>query len=238
MRRAGSVMIVTALVGILAIVLYMVGTWLYTSRQQSALLSELAADNPDMASAEQTVSEKDFVTFDELVAQAAEAERLSALEALKAASNEYQSKIRGHVSRALGRIVIPSIGVQTVMIEGDFQGRSESYLRNGPGHWPETFLPGQGGSVVVSGHRTTYGAPFRKLNELKAGDEIELVMPYAIIRYKVTQVIIVEPDDVQVVADQGREQVSLVACHPISYASQRIVAQADLSSFVLLEQGK
>jgi LPXTG-site transpeptidase (sortase) family protein len=238
MRLAANVMILTALTGVLVIVLYFVGTWLYTSHQQDALLGQLTADNPDLATAEQTVSEADFVNFDDLVAQAAEAEGQSALANLKAAALQYQNKIRGSVGRALGMIVIPSIGVNTVMVEGDLQGRSESYLRKGPGHWPETLLPGQGGSVVVSGHRTTYGAPFRKLNELKPGDMIELVMPYAIIRYTVTQVIIVEPEDVQVVADQGREQLSLVACHPISYATQRIIAQADLSSFVPLDQGK
>jgi sortase A len=238
MRRAANVMIATALLGLVAIALYFLGTWLYTARQQDALLGQLAADNPDLAKAEQAVSESDFVTIGDLAAQAIEAERRAALSALKVAADEYQEKIRGFVGRALGRISIPGIGVDTVMIEGDFQGRSESYLRKGPGHWPETPLPGQGGRVVVSGHRTTYGAPFRKLDELAPGDEIELVMPYAIVRYTITEVIIVGPDDVEVVANQGKEQLSLVACHPISYASQRIIAQADLSSFVLLEQGK
>jgi sortase A len=238
MRRAANVMITTALLGLVAIGLYFLGTWLYTSRQQDALSEQLAADNPALAAAEQTVSDSDFITSDTMAAQAAEAERQVQLAVLKTAADKYQAKIRGYVGKALGKIVIPSIGVQTVMVEGDFQGRSEGYLRKGPGHWPETPLPGQGGSVVISGHRTTYGAPFRKLNELKPGDEIQLVMPYAIIRYTITQVIIVEPEDVQVVADQGREQMSLVACHPISYASQRIIAQADMSSFVLLDREK
>jgi LPXTG-site transpeptidase (sortase) family protein len=238
LRRAANLMILAALAGLLAIVLYFVGTWLYTSRQQDALLGQLAADNPGLATAERTVSEKDFVTSGTLAAREAEAKRRAQLAALKVLADEYQSNIRGHVGKALGRIVIPTIGVDTVMIEGDFQGSSEKYLRKGPGHWPETHLPGQGGAVVVSGHRTTYGAPFRRLNELKPGDEIELVMPYAIIRYTVTQVIIVQPEDVQAVADQGKEQISLVACHPMSYATQRIIAQGDMSSFVLLEQGK
>jgi LPXTG-site transpeptidase (sortase) family protein len=234
MRIAANVMISTALLGLVAIALFFLGTWLYTSRQQDALLDQLAADNPELARAEQAVSESDFVTIGDLAAQAIEAERRAALADLKAAADEYQAKIRGFVGRALGRIVISDIGVDTVMIEGDFQGRSEGYLRKGPGHWPETALPGQGGRVVVSGHRTTYGAPFRKLYELEPGDEIELVMPYAIVRYTVTQVMIVGPEDVEVVADQGRDQLSLVACHPMSYSSQRIIAQADLSSFVLL----
>jgi LPXTG-site transpeptidase (sortase) family protein len=245
MRRTANVMIAAALLGLIAIVLYFVGTWLYTSRQQDNLRHQLAAENPELATAVQTISENDFVTLAAIAGSAAntagqaaaEAERQAQLSVLKAAAEEYQNQIRGHVGRAIGRVVIPSIAVETVMVEGDFQGRSEKYLRKGPGHWPETPLPGMGGSVVFSGHRSTFGAPFRKLNELKAGDEIQLVMPYAIIRYTVTQVVIVMPDEVGVVADKGMEQLSLVACHPIYSAEQRIIAQSDMSSFALLDPG-
>jgi LPXTG-site transpeptidase (sortase) family protein len=199
-----------------------------------------------LAAAEQTVSEADFISLDAQsegavdnpARVAAEAKRRAQLAALKSAADEYIRQVRGDVGHAIGRIVIPSIGVDTVMVEGALDGSSDRYLRKGPGHWPETPLPGQGGSVVISGHRTTYGAPFRKLDALGPGDEIQVIMPYAIIRYTVTQVIIVMPDDVQAVADQGKEQVSLVACHPIYNATQRIIAQADLSSFVLLGTGQ
>ena len=78
MRRAANVMIAAALLGLVAIVLYFVGTWLYTARQQDALRDQLAADNPDLARAEQAVSESDFVTIGDLAAQAVEAERRSA----------------------------------------------------------------------------------------------------------------------------------------------------------------
>jgi LPXTG-site transpeptidase (sortase) family protein len=246
MRRVANAMIIMALLGLLGIVLYFVGTCAYTARQQDSLRNQLAVDNPALATAEQTVSEEDFITLATLVGgaanaaaqSAAEAERLSKLTGLKAAADAYMEQIRGHVGKAIGRIVIPNIGVDVVMVEGNFEDYSDSYLRKGPGRWPETRLPGQGGAVVVSGHRTTYGAPFRKLNELKAGDEIQLVMPYAIVRYTVTEVIIVQPDEVEAVADRGKEQVSLVACHPISYARQRIVVKGDLSSFVQLGAGQ
>jgi LPXTG-site transpeptidase (sortase) family protein len=245
MRRTANAMIAAALLGLLAIVLYFVGTCAYTSHQQGLLRDQLAADNPELANAVGAVSESDFVSVDaqagssaDLAAlAAAEAERQAQLATLKTAADEYQEQIRGHVGRAIGRIAVPSIGLDVVMIEGSFEGFSEKYLRRGPGHWPETHLPGQGGSVVVSGHRSTYGAPFFKLNEVKPGDEVQLVMPYAIIRYTVTRVIIVLPEDVQTVADQGKEQVSLVACHPVYSAKQRIIVQADMSSFVLLEAG-
>ena len=245
MRRAANVMILAGILGVIAIVLYFVGTWAYTARQQDSLRKELAADNPGLVAAEHTVSEKDFVTAESLdqdlsdeAARVAEAKYREELAALRTAAMTYQNKVRGHVGYPIGWISIPKIGVNTVMVEGAEQGRSETYLKKGPGHWPETPLPGEGGSVVFSGHRTTYGAPFFKLSKLKPGDEIQLTLPYAILRYKVTQVIVVSPMDVRAVADQGKEELSLAACHPLYSARQRIVAQGDMISFVLLGQGQ
>ena len=102
----------------------------------------------------------------------------------------FAATVAGKGGTPLGRIVIPKIKVDVVVIEG--VGKSD--LREGPGHWPETPFPGQGGNFVVSGHRTTYGAPFFKLDRLKAGDEIDLLMPYVSARYEVTEVLIVAPN--------------------------------------------
>ena len=138
--------------------------------------------------------------------------------------------MEGKSGTPIGRIVIPSIGMDVVMVEGAGTGD----LKEGPGHWPETVFPGQLGNFVVSGHRTTYGAPFRKLDKIKVGDEIQLVLPYAVVRYRVTRVIVVLPTQVDEVAQLGREQVSLAACHPIYSASHRIVVQGDMIDFTLL----
>jgi len=243
MRRTGNLMIAASVLTLLGVVFYFVGTCVYTARQQDQLRDELAATNPDLATAEAAISESDFVSVaawaesavDAAAAAAAEAERTAKLAALKRAADAFALEVSGDAGEPLGRIVIPEIEVDVIVIEGKLEGYSESYLKKGPGHWPETPFPGQGGGFVVSGHRTTYGAPFFKLDELEPGDEIKLVLPYAVIRYEVTQVIVVLPEDVEVVAYQGKEQVSLVACHPIDSAKERIIAQGDLSSFVLLE---
>ena len=63
------------------------------------------------------------------------------------------------------------------------------------------------------------------------------MLPYGIARYAVSRVIIVYPDQVEEVAQLGREQVSLAACHPLYSAKQRIVAQGELISFKLTEPG-
>jgi LPXTG-site transpeptidase (sortase) family protein len=162
----------------------------------------------------------------------AESQRLAELAAFRAAAEQFAAKVGWKTGTPLGRIVIPSISLNVVMVEGTGKGD----LREGPGHWPETPFPGQGGNFVVSGHRTTYGAPFFKINKVKVGDEIDLVLPYGVVRYAVTRVIIVNPTDVQTVAQLGKEQVSLAACHPIYSAKQRIVVQGDLVAFKLVHQ--
>jgi len=161
----------------------------------------------------------------------AESERLAELAAFRSAAEQFAATVGSKTGEPLGRIVIPSIGVDVVMVEGTGKGD----LREGPGHWPETPFPGQGGNFVVSGHRTTYGAPFLKINKVQVGDEIDLVLPYGVARYAVTRVIIVGPRDVQTVAQLGKEQVSLAACHPIYSAKQRIVVQGDLVAFKLVQ---
>lgn len=240
-RLAGNILIGVSVLGLLAIIFYFVGTCAYTGQQQGRLRDELAADNPGLAEAAASVSEADFIPVEEWAQEAAAltAERLERrrqFETLRSAAEAFRRSVSGQTGRAIGRIVIPSIGVDAVMVEGDVAGVSENYLRVGPGHWPETPLPGQGGSCVVSGHRTTWGAPFFKLNELQPGDLIDMVMPYAVVRYTVTEVFVVAPDDIETVAYQGKEQVSLVACHPVYSAKQRIIAQGDMTSFVLIER--
>ena len=82
---------------------------------------------------------------------------------------------------AIGRIEIPAIGVKDYVVEGtDLEN-----LRKGPGHYPETPLPGDRGTVAIAGHRTTYGAPFRSIDELDRGQEIAVDMPYGRYVYRV-----------------------------------------------------
>jgi sortase A len=131
-----------------------------------------------------------------------------------------------NVGDAIGRIEIPSIGVGQVVI----QGTDAAELRKGPGHYPDTPFPGLGGTVAIAGHRTTYGAPFRNVNDLSRGDEIVLVMPYARFTYAVQKTQIVAPTATWVTRDVGYERLVLSACHPLYSAAQRIIVFARLRS--------
>jgi sortase A len=124
----------------------------------------------------------------------------------------------------IGRIAIPSIGVDIVVV----QGTSTSDLTQGPGHYPQTPFPGQPGTTAIAGHRTTYLAPFRHLDSLDGGDKIELRMPYGTLHYRVQRTKVVEPTDVGILHPTGYQRLVLTACHPLYSASERIVAFARL----------
>jgi len=125
---------------------------------------------------------------------------------------------------AFGRIELPTLERDYAVVEGTDQAS----LHSGPGHYPETGLPGQPGTVGIAGHRTTYLAPFRTIDELERGDEIVVEMPYARFTYRVQKQQIVEPSQTEVVDDVGYPRLVLSACHPLYSAAQRIVVFARL----------
>ena len=124
----------------------------------------------------------------------------------------------------LGRIVMPAIGVSEVFVEGTGSGE----LRTGPGHYPETPLPGARGTVAIAGHRTTYGAPFRRIDRLDPGDRIELRMPYGRFVYRVERTRIVPPTETSVIDRVDHDRLVLSACHPLYSAAERIIVFAQL----------
>jgi sortase A len=82
------------------------------------------------------------------------------------------------------------------------------------------------GTVAVAGHRTTYLAPFNKLDKLRKGDAVSIEMPYATVRYRVLRSRIVKPSAVWVTRRAGFDQLVLTACHPKYSAAKRIVVFA------------
>ncbi len=126
---------------------------------------------------------------------------------------------------ALGRIEAPGMdGLDMVFV----QGTDDSSLQLGPGHYPETAMPGQGKTVAIAGHRTTYLAPFRHIDSLKPGDKITLRMPYGNFVYSVQKSEIVEPTDVGIIHNTGYERLVLSACNPLYSAAQRYIIFARL----------
>jgi sortase A len=127
-------------------------------------------------------------------------------------------------AEALGRIVIPSIGIDWMLVEGV----TADALANGPGHIPGTAMPGQPGNAVISGHRTTHGAPFFNIDALQPGDIIEITTLIGVHTYEVVQQLIVAPTDVWVTNQVDGAWLTLTACHPRYSARERIIIFARL----------
>jgi sortase A len=123
---------------------------------------------------------------------------------------------------AIGKIELPTLGRSYFMVEGT----DTASLRKGPGHYPETPLPGERGTVAVAGHRTTYLAPFREIDELRRGDRVVASMPYGRFLYRVERTRIVRPTALWVKRRVRYDRLILTACHPLYSAAQRIVVFA------------
>jgi sortase A len=129
-----------------------------------------------------------------------------------------------HEGDALAKLEIPSIGVDWIVVAGV---RVED-LQKGPGHYPDTPLPGQEGNVAIAGHRTTYGAPFARINELEPGDEIVLSTFTGRFVYRMSEQWIVPPTDASVLNPTPVPSLTLTSCHPKYSARERIIVRAVL----------
>ena len=123
---------------------------------------------------------------------------------------------------AIAKIDLPSIGVSEYVVEGT----DVASLRKGPGHYPETPLPGDPGTTAIAGHRTTYGAPFRNIDKLRRGEPIRIDMPDGRFVYRVERTKIVDDQDLSVLDRVGYQRLVLSACHPLYSAAQRIIVFA------------
>ncbi len=128
------------------------------------------------------------------------------------------------LGEGMALLKIPKIGVDAVVVEGV----EVEDLKKGPGHYPDTALPGQLGNLVISGHRTTYGAPFYRLDELKEGDEIVVFDANGPYSYRVTETKIVLPTEIGVIAPSSDARLTLTTCHPRFSAAKRLVVIAQL----------
>jgi sortase A len=126
----------------------------------------------------------------------------------------------------IARIEIPRIGVGKWVVAGVDKGD----LKKGPGHYPETPLPGQLGNSAIAGHRTTFGQPFFDVDKLDVGDEIVVTTLAGRFVYRVTGQEIVSPSEYQVIAttDPTVATLTLTSCHPKYTARERIIVYSEL----------
>jgi sortase A len=131
---------------------------------------------------------------------------------------------------AIARIEIPSIGLDATVVAGV----TADDLKKGPGHYPDTPMPGQLGNAAIAGHRTTYGQPFFRLDEIAIGQEMIITTPQGRFVFRMTGREVVGASAGQVLAttDPTVARLTLTTCHPRYSAAERLVVHGDLDVLV------
>jgi sortase A len=128
----------------------------------------------------------------------------------------------------VAELQIPALGVDQYVVEGT----TTDDLSKGPGHYTGTAAPGQAGNVAIAGHRTTHGAPFNRLGDLRKGDRIILTTTSD---ESLTYIVsgtpqAVSPNDVAVLNYFGDNRITLTTCTPEFSAAQRLIAVGELQA--------
>ena len=126
--------------------------------------------------------------------------------------------------RAIGRLIIPRIGVNHKM----YKGVSDAEFDIGVGKWPGTPRPGEAGNIVIGAHRTSTIRPFYNIDRLKRGDVITVVEGKKRARYKVTNRMVVRPTAMWVTKQSNASTLTLFSCHPKGSTKQRFIIRAKL----------
>jgi sortase A len=222
-RRLGKILIGVGivLVGYSAAIVFWGDpvTYLYAHWKQHQLASQLDKDFEAYAAGlgvnSAVVERSRGATPQEIV----QAQR----ELVERAANRLNRQLK--LSHPLGRIKIPKIGVDAIFVQGTRWGPD---LSQGPGHYPQSSLPGVGRTMAIAAHRTTFGAWFRHIDSLRDDDRVVLRLPYGTFHYRVFKHEIVKSGDWSIIRDRGFDTLVLSACHPLYSASHRWVVFAAL----------
>ena len=139
---------------------------------------------------------------------------------------DQSAKIEEFQPTIFGLLEIPDINITQFVVSGT----DELSLKFGPGHYIGTKLPGSGGNVGIAGHRTTYGAPFSRLDQVDIGDEIYLTVGLNKYHYVVDDIEVVDANTGDyVLFNRGDDRLTLTTCHPRYSARERLVVSGILT---------
>ena len=117
----------------------------------------------------------------------------------------------------IGVLTIPSIDLEMPI----YLGATYEHMAKGATHLSQTSLPigGENTNCVIAGHRGWQGAPyFLYLDKIVVGDEVTITNLWETLTYKVCEIRVIEPNDIDAVLIQPeRDMLTLITCHP--YAS-------------------
>jgi len=126
------------------------------------------------------------------------------------------------------RLIIPKIGVDTRIVEG----QDDRALLRGAWHLPRTSSPEKGGNTVITGHRFRFRPPnnttFYLLDKVDINDDIVVIWEEKEYRYRVKETKIVNPDQTEILAITEEPTLTLYTCTPLFTIKQRLVVVSEL----------
>jgi sortase A len=137
---------------------------------------------------------------------------------------QFKSALAQHGALAVGILRVPKEHIEAPI----FEGTDDMTLNKGVGHIAGTDAIGGGGNTGIAGHRDGF---FRGLKDIKVGDKIEIETSGHPMEYVVERVVIVDPQDVSVLQERGRPELTLVTCYPfyvLGSAPKRFIVEAKL----------
>lgn len=206
----GRVLLATGVLVLAFVAFQLWGTGLHEAQAQNDLTAQfdalLAARSSTAQSPSTTIPERPRSTLPPRPAPAAD--------------------LAPQIGDPIGRLQIPKLQLDKIVV----QGVPLVELDRAPGHYPQTPFPGQAGNAAIAGHRTTYGAPFANIANLRPGDLIHIETLQGHFTYKMIWSKIVQPDAMWVLdTDPDHPNtLTLTACHPRYDLTQRYIVRAVL----------
>jgi len=220
LRGFGRVMVTLGLLILLFVAYELWGTGIWTARAQDKLEADFEEARASYQASTSTTSSTSTTTVPETTTTSTPGTTTTTTIALQdiGLPGYNEGDVIGHIS-------IPKIGVEWEFV----QDTTRTALRKGPGRYITNPLPGQIGNAAIAGHRTTYGAPFNRIDELDVGDEIVTTTIVGTYTYRVREKPFeVNPTDFFVVAPSDKAELTLTTCHPEGSARKRLVVKADM----------
>lgn len=138
-----------------------------------------------------------------------------------------------------GVLHVPRFGADYAVPMAGGVTRAGTLDRQRIGHYPGTQMPGEVGNFAVAAHRTTYGAPFNRIAELRVGDALVVETAAGWYTYRFRNLEYVVPSAVEVLlpvpqddaAPPGSRYMTMTSCSPLYSAAERIIAYSVFESF-------
>ena len=125
----------------------------------------------------------------------------------------------------IGIIEIKSVNLKNVIVEST----DKKYLNHHVCHFENSAMPGEDGNFALAGHSSTYyyNQVFNELHKVKIGDEIIIKTINDEFTYTITETIVVESDEIEVLdQDMTKKELTLVTC--TNGGKQRFIVKGEV----------